>query len=46
MINKQLKDFTTMYDKEAILSLGKGDEDPHPDENSYESSLHFWASNK
>jgi hypothetical protein len=44
--DKQLKDFTKMHDKEATFSLGRGDEDLDPHENSYEFSLHFRASNK
>ena len=45
MINKQLKDFTTMYGKEAN-SLGRGYEEVDPHVNSYEFRLHFGASNK
>ena len=44
--DKQLKDFTTMYDEEAILWIREGDEDLDPHENSYESSLHFQTSDK
>ena len=43
---KQLRDFKTMYDEEQFFSLGRGDEDLDPHENSYESSLHFLTSNK
>jgi hypothetical protein len=38
-----LKNFNTMHDEEDIL---EGDEEVLPDENSYEFSLHFLASNK
>jgi hypothetical protein len=39
--DKQVKDFARCTTRKQFFSLGRGDEDLDPHENSYEFSLHF-----